>query len=288
MKRFFPSIRLPAILFAALLSCAQMPAIAPAPPKAAPPIREACARAFPGGDWQLVHAITTTMAGRRGMMIGVSVISAQPRAVRCALMSLEGLVMFEARDEDGTITVDRAIPPFDNPDFARGMLDDIRMIFFPPGPQPDDIGLTTSDTPVCRYRTGPEQTVDVEVPSPWGVDPPPLRGPRPRPNGSSRPRNPGHARGRAISPPNAIDGPRGPALHIRSETPGGGTADGRPPTQEEQQAMKFKLIYPQMAQTQRPDRVPPASSRAGGVRRRPARGCNHRLHRREPGIHRFR
>lgn len=168
MKHFFPSILLPAILSTAMLSCARMPAIAPVPSQAAAPIREACTRAFPDGDWQLVHAITTTMAGRRGMMIGVSVISAQPRTVRCALMSLEGLVMFEAREEDGTITVDRAIAPFDNPDFARGMLDDIRMIFFQPGPRPDDIGLTASDTPVCRYRTGPGQTVDVEAPPSGG------------------------------------------------------------------------------------------------------------------------
>ena len=163
MKRIFPSIIIPAILWAALLSCARVPAITPVPAAAAPAIRDACARAFPAGDWQLVHAITTTMAGRHAMMIGVSVISAPSRTIRCALMSLEGLVMLEARDRDGTITIDRAIPPFDSPDFARGMLDDIRMIFFQPGLRPDDIGITASTSPVCRYRTDPEQTVDVDV-----------------------------------------------------------------------------------------------------------------------------
>lgn len=159
MKRFFPFL----ILLAAVFSCARMPVLAPVSPQMAPDIRDTCARAFPDGSWQIVHAIETTMAGHRGVIIGVSVISARSRTIRCALMSIEGLVMFEARDQNGNITIDRAIPPFDSPNFARGMLDDIRMIFFQPGPRPDDIGLTASGSPVCRYRTGPKQTVDVEV-----------------------------------------------------------------------------------------------------------------------------
>ncbi|WP_373497808.1 hypothetical protein [Desulfococcus sp.] len=159
MTRLFPAI----IIIAALLSCARMPAVSPVPPEAAQGFREACARVFPAGDWQLVHAIETVMGGRRGTMMGVSVISPGSRTVHCALMTLEGLSMFEARDRDGRITVDRAVPPFDSPAFARGMLEDIRMIFFQPGPGPDEAGLAPSGSPLCRYRPGPDETVDVTV-----------------------------------------------------------------------------------------------------------------------------
>jgi len=171
MKHVFSSIvrlvvrlALPCLILpAALLACARMPALRPAPSMAVPDIQEACAGVFPAGDRQFVHAVDTAMAGRRATMIGVSVVSSASRTIRSALMSLEGLVMFAAREQDGKITIDRAVPPFDGPGFARGMLDDIRMIFLRPGPEPDAVGFTAAGAPVCRYTTGPERAIDVEV-----------------------------------------------------------------------------------------------------------------------------
>ena len=65
-------------------------------------------------------------------------------------MSIEGLRLFEAHD-DGTLTIRRALPPFDRPALADGMMQDIRLIFFRPEAPPLLSGTMPSGEPGCRY-----------------------------------------------------------------------------------------------------------------------------------------
>jgi hypothetical protein len=83
-------------------------------------------------------------------MIGVVALAPEKNIVECALLSIEGLRLFEAHD-DGTLTIRRALPPFDRPALAEGMMRDIRLLFFPPEGPPLLTGRMPPGDPVCRY-----------------------------------------------------------------------------------------------------------------------------------------
>jgi hypothetical protein len=87
---------------------------------------------FPQGRWQLYHAIEATVPGRgKSMLTGVTVLSSSDRTIRCALMTVEGFVLFSGR-YDGELTIDRCVSPFDRPEFARGLMEDLMLLFFAP------------------------------------------------------------------------------------------------------------------------------------------------------------
>ncbi len=63
--------------------------------------------------------------------MGVTVISSRLRTNRSVIMTFEGFVVFDG-EYDGRLIVHRALPPFDSPHFAEGLMEDIRLIFFEP------------------------------------------------------------------------------------------------------------------------------------------------------------
>lgn len=133
----------------------RLPAISPEAP-AAP-----CRRPFLSGQWQLTHTVAVTVAGQvRGALIGVSRVDAGARAVHCVLMTVEGMVVFEAKD-DGDMTVIRALPPFDDPAWAGGLIADVRLLFLPPVGPPAEAGGTADHQAVCRYIREDGTAMDV-------------------------------------------------------------------------------------------------------------------------------
>lgn len=132
-----------------------LPKLVPAPDPTKS--RQQCAAVFPRDRWQMVHAIAFRMAdGSKGNALGVLVLD--DRKIRCALMTVEGLTLFEARATgEETPEVLRALPPFDNRDFATGLMRDVRTIFQPP-PGVVQYGTLANGTPVCRYARGPGVT----------------------------------------------------------------------------------------------------------------------------------
>ena len=162
MKRFLFSAGRILLLILLLASCAASPpVIKPVAQKAASEIQKVCAAPFPRNRWQWVHSIETSLAGgHSGMMLGVTVIAPKTRTIRSAMMTIEGLVVFNGEYTDDRLTVERAIPPFDADGFARGMMEDIRLMFlYPPGPV--HLGTTEADLPICRFENGPERMVDI-------------------------------------------------------------------------------------------------------------------------------
>jgi hypothetical protein len=109
-----------------------------------------CLQAFPDGQWQLVHAIAFRMAGGvQGHALGVLVLTEEE--IRCALMTMEGLTLFEARFRGEAVPeVSRALAPFDNPEFAAGLMRDVRTIFRRP-PGTAQYGKIATGEAVCRY-----------------------------------------------------------------------------------------------------------------------------------------
>ena len=66
-------------------------------------------------------------------------------------MTIEGFVLFDA-EAGKTLTVHRAVPPFDKPAFAAGLAADIRLAFFAPGGEPAVWGRGEEGARICRYE----------------------------------------------------------------------------------------------------------------------------------------
>ena len=118
----------------------------------------ACGSAFPRGRWQFVHLIEFRLPdGGGGTVVGITVLDGT--AFKCALTTTEGMTLFEATD-NGKLTVLHALPPFDQPGFAQGLMADVRAIFLrPPGSL--SCGMAGS-VPGCRFRDR-DRTVDVAL-----------------------------------------------------------------------------------------------------------------------------
>lgn len=127
---------------------------------------DGCVAVFPLGSRQFVHAIDFTMPDGSGTAV-VGVTSLKENDISCALVTVEGLTLFEAVfHHDESFEVKRAVPPFDTPAFATGLIGDIRAIFqAPPGHGSRGQLLLAAPsaglTAVCRYKDSVGGVVDV-------------------------------------------------------------------------------------------------------------------------------
>jgi len=147
------------ILFFFLSACQTLPVIT----QTTPPEKNvsACPNPFLKQKTTLIHSIEVHMSGIRNAVIGVTEADPATREISCAIMTAEGMVLFEAIETDGALDVRRALPPFDSAHFARNMLEDIKLIFFEPQGKIEKIGFLPSGETVCRWRTGNSYTIDV-------------------------------------------------------------------------------------------------------------------------------
>jgi hypothetical protein len=145
-----------------LTACSRLPEIVEDPTRLPKLSDQLCRSLFPRGKWQLQHAIEATVRGRKmGKLIGAMVLNAQERTIQCALMTIEGLVLFSAR-YDGKLTVDRAVKPFDRPDFAGGLMDDLMLMFLAPEGN-GRLGRTVDRDVICRYMYPSNFITDIVV-----------------------------------------------------------------------------------------------------------------------------
>ena len=143
-----------------LTACAALPRIKAADNAQVLAAVSACNDAFPQGKWQFTHVIRATLSdGGEAQLMGVTEISSNPEQIHAVMMTIEGLVLFDAQ-EDGELTIKRGVAPFDSKAFARGLMEDIQLIFFKPAGNPI-VGLTEDGLPVCRYRVSDKIVVDV-------------------------------------------------------------------------------------------------------------------------------
>ena len=83
--------------------------------------------------------------------MGVTVISPEERKIESVIMTIEGFVFLDAY-YDQKVVINRGIPPFDSIDFARGMMDDIKLIFFKPEGGLIESGMSDDGSYLCRYK----------------------------------------------------------------------------------------------------------------------------------------
>ena len=159
------------LMLSLLAACSRLPALITDPARDASPPSQTCRAAFPEGDWQLQHVIKATVRGRKmGRLIGAVVLSGQSRSIECALMTIEGLVLFSAR-YDGKLIVDRAVKPFDRPGFAQGLMDDLMLMFMhPKGLR--QVGRSAEGKLICRHWYPEDHVTDIMIdgPNSWLIN----------------------------------------------------------------------------------------------------------------------
>jgi hypothetical protein len=139
------------LLLLAVTGCAGLKPLTPLDPARKAAVLEECRRPFLAGSYRLVHAIETVMPnGSSGTAIGVLVADPRTRHFRTVMMTIEGFVLFDT-EAGKTLTVHRAVPPFDAPAFAEGLAEDIRLAFFAPEGEPAAWGEGEEGTRVCRF-----------------------------------------------------------------------------------------------------------------------------------------
>ncbi len=109
-----------------------------------------------------VHAIEIRMGGQtQSAIIGVTVADPVSRSIDCAMMTAEGLVLFEARSGPDKLMVSRALPPFDSENFAKNIIEDTQLIFFAPEGEIHNEGYFADGSIVCRYLEENGDWIDI-------------------------------------------------------------------------------------------------------------------------------
>ena len=140
-----------------LMSCAALPAVLPSTDQ-----NMMCPSPFPTGKTRFIHAIEARMAGEtKAVMIGVTLAEPDLRTLSCAIVSPEGMALFEAAAGPSGLNVSRALPPLDEADFARNMMDDIELIFLKPSGVVSEKGFLPTGEAVCRWHKDQGGWIDV-------------------------------------------------------------------------------------------------------------------------------
>lgn len=130
-----------------------------------PQLVKSCEQVAVQGNSQFVHSIAFEMANGQGAtVIGVTVLDDE--TIKTGLMGVEGFVLFEAElAKDKRLNVKRALPPFDNLEFAAGLMRDVEDIFlFPSGKEKIPVtGQLADGASVCRYQGGNGQIIDIII-----------------------------------------------------------------------------------------------------------------------------
>ena len=152
-----------------LTACAGIPRINAVDTALASKTIYACENAFLDGKWQFAHVIEANLPGGRDVqLMGVTEVSSSPKRIHAVMMTIEGLVLFDGLMlfdalEDDKLTINRSVAPFDSIGFAKGLMEDIRLMFLKPDGQPMGAGITENGFEVCRYRVSDHAVIDVMV-----------------------------------------------------------------------------------------------------------------------------
>jgi len=149
------------LLLMTVSACTGLKPLIPLDPVRKTAVLEGCRRPFLPGGYRLVHTLETVMpGGARETAIGVLVADPRTGGGRTVLMTIEGFVLFDA-DAGETLTIHRAVRPFDVPAFAAALAEDIRLTFFPPGGEPAAWGEGEEGATVCRFERADGRLVEV-------------------------------------------------------------------------------------------------------------------------------
>lgn len=117
---------------------------------------QGCLALFPSGPWESVHRIEASfLGGASSTLLGITRGEPAAQRILSILLSPEGFTLFDGEFRAGEITVHRAVPPFDSPAFAKGLMEDVTLIFLAPQRRPTNWGQASDGSRVCRWE-GPQ------------------------------------------------------------------------------------------------------------------------------------
>jgi hypothetical protein len=119
-----------------------------------------CHAIFPAEPWESVHKIEATFGGGSSSLIGITKGEPSERRFQSVLLTPEGFVLFDAERRVKGISVRKAVAPFDSRAFARGLIEDVSLLFLPPAGKPTTWGKETNGTMICKWEN-PENSTEI-------------------------------------------------------------------------------------------------------------------------------
>jgi hypothetical protein len=147
---------------ALVCGCARLPKLVPLTGVSRAETEKSCLRPFPDRPWRAVHALYISGPfGHKSSVMGVTIVDPTSGRIRAVILSLEGMVLFDASRKTDVVSVHRALPPLDREGFPEGLIHDVSMMFLAPEGTPDETGLDEERHPVCRWRDESTGILDV-------------------------------------------------------------------------------------------------------------------------------
>ncbi len=119
-----------------------------------------CNVMFPAGSWESVHKIEANFGGGSSFLIGVTKGEASEGRFESILLTPEGFVLFDAERRVTGFSIRKAVAPFDSQAFARGLIEDVSLLFLPPAGKPITWGKEANGKMICKWEN-PEHSTEI-------------------------------------------------------------------------------------------------------------------------------
>jgi hypothetical protein len=122
-----------------------------------------CYAIFPAGPWESVHKIEATIQGKGfSPLLGVTRGDPTEGRLYSFVLTPEGFILFEAELRQGKIETLRAVAPFDSPDFTRGLMEDVTLLFLAPPGRPASWGKREDGSRTCLWENPDGSRTQIE------------------------------------------------------------------------------------------------------------------------------
>ena len=113
-----------------------------------------CIALFPSEPWECVHTIEAVIqGGMSSSLLGITKGDPAGRKLHSVLLTPEGFILFEAEQHGDTISVLKAVAPFDSSAFARGLMEDVNLLFLAPLGRLLKWGRTANGAVLCQWES---------------------------------------------------------------------------------------------------------------------------------------
>ena len=144
-----------------ILSTGCAPISKTTPSQGSPEELPGCYAVFPAEPWESVHSLEGTIRGGSFLALGVTRGEPSERRLQSLLLTPEGFILFDAERQENEIVVRKAVAPFDSPAFARGLMEDVALLFLPPQIKPWTWGKESDGTMICKWEYPDESHTEI-------------------------------------------------------------------------------------------------------------------------------